>query len=68
MAAPRPFCALCTRDILGKPRSRPLGKGGGMVNVCAPCDGEHPRQGRYAFNGSETPSRSGQRSKTPVRQ
>lgn len=30
-------CALCCADILGTPKREPLGKNGGMVNVCGDC-------------------------------
>lgn len=34
------FCAVCTRDIVGKPRMEPIGKDGGKVAVCPSCSGE----------------------------
>ena len=48
----RPFCAICTADIApgSEPIRRPLGHNGGMVRVCASCDGLHPRSGRYGFD------------------
>lgn len=50
------FCAVCAADIVGDPLRRPLGKGDAMVNVCASCDEEHPRGGRYSFDGHRDPS------------
>jgi len=53
------FCAICTDPISAGtssnkiPRRAPLGRDGAMVDVCEACDTEHPRGGRYAFNGSE---------------
>ena len=55
------FCAICTEEI-GRapgnqiPRRAPLGRDGAMVDVCEACDQGHPRNGRYAFNGSEQAS------------
>lgn len=36
----RPFCAICTDDIVGEPIRSPLGKDDAMVDVCAACDGD----------------------------
>jgi hypothetical protein len=49
------ICAICTRQ-------RPLESvalDGRLVFVCAPCNGEHPRQGRYAFAGGVSERRHG---------
>ena len=54
MNAP-PFCAVCTSEQ-GPFVERPLGKGNAPVLVCKACDEEHPRQGRYAFEGNESPN------------
>ncbi len=46
------FCALCTSDI-GPFLRLPLGRGGALVDVCGPCETEHPREGRYSFGGGD---------------
>lgn len=61
MAAPEPFCAICTEPpppgtALVK---RPLGRDAALVLVCTDCDTLHPRSGRYAFDdggGRGTPT------------
>lgn len=46
------FCAICTEESADL-CARPLGRGRALVKVCADCDEEHPRSGRYAFGESE---------------
>lgn len=44
-------CAVCAGEIQGSARQLPLGRNDALVTVCYACDTEHPRKGRYAFNG-----------------
>lgn len=44
------FCALCGEDAPAGSALRPLGRDDALVAVCASCDGEHPRSGRYSFS------------------
>lgn len=46
------FCAICVEPIIGEPRRAPLGRDGALVAICAACEDEHPRSGRYSFGGS----------------
>lgn len=48
------MCAVCLSQTPPF-RKRPLGRNDALVDVCATCDDEHPRSGRYAFAGSESP-------------
>lgn len=45
------FCGLCTRDIVGSSRRLPVGINDELLEVCYTCDTEHPRKGRYSFDG-----------------
>lgn len=49
------FCAICTADIVGEPLRRPLGKNDVIVNVCAGCDGDRPRERSYHRGYEQTP-------------
>lgn len=42
-----PFCAICTEERPGAMRVLD----GRRVFVCERCDTEHPRSGRYSFEG-----------------
>lgn len=44
-------CADCTGET-DTARREPLGRDGANVVVCDACADEHPRSGRYAFEGS----------------
>ncbi len=46
------WCAVCVSEE-GPFVRRPLGRNGELVNVCSSCDTEHPRSGRYAFDGGQ---------------
>lgn len=52
------ICAICTDEIPGIPKREPLGRDGGMVAVCDGCSNDHPRTGRYWFEGCESSNRS----------
>lgn len=45
------ICAICTRELVSIERFEPLGRNNVMVAVCPACADEHPRSGRYSFEG-----------------
>lgn len=47
-------CALCAGEIQGGARQLPLGRNDALVTVCYTCDTEHPRKGRYSFDGGRS--------------
>lgn len=46
------YCALCTGPCVGDLHREPLGKDDALVNVCARCATEVPREGDHLFGGS----------------
>lgn len=48
---PSNMCGCCTNQITGDARLLPQGKNDALVWICRTCDTEHPRLGRYAYNG-----------------
>lgn len=63
------FCASCT-EVTSNLVPRGIGRGDGIVWLCKTCDEEHPRQGRYSYDGGEQPERgmgfhSGNRQASP---
>ena len=48
---PSSTCALCVNLITGGARLLPIGKDDAMVWICYACDTEHPRKGRYSYDG-----------------
>jgi hypothetical protein len=44
------LCASCVDDVTERVLA-PMGRDGRQVAVCLPCLDEHPRQGRYRFEG-----------------
>lgn len=47
-------CALCTDIIDGLVLYEPIGRNNAWVGICTTCAAEHPRSGRYGFNGGRT--------------
>jgi hypothetical protein len=43
------LCAVCVREVNCVPTREPFGRDGAMVNVCASCISEQPKQGSYSF-------------------
>ena len=50
--SPGSICALCTGPAVGALHREPLGRNDAMVNVCAACATEEPREREHLFGGS----------------
>lgn len=48
------ICGICINEITGGARQLPLGRDNGLVWVCWGCDTDHPRNGRYSFDGGRS--------------